>query len=117
MMEIRTKGRARPRRDMTGKQLRKWRTQQAGEHAYRNNQKRPGWTQAQAAEWYGVSERQWARYESGESGIPLSLVKRMISYESSFDETISRIWDTPKDLVSEMGGIHPELAHEKGRTG
>ena len=55
--------RVRPHKDMTGADLAVWRTQQAGEHAYKRNQTRPGWTQRRASHWYGVSERQWKRFE------------------------------------------------------
>lgn len=34
-----------------------------------------GWTQAELAEWYGVSVRTWQRYES--QGAPRPLLKRI----------------------------------------
>jgi transcriptional regulator with XRE-family HTH domain len=34
------------------------------------------WTQKEAAEWYGVSERTWRRYETGEI-VCLPLLKRI----------------------------------------
>jgi hypothetical protein len=101
--------RIRPHKDMTAEQLRGWRTQQAGDHAYARNQRRPGWTQRRASNWYGVSKRQWERYESGECRIPLSLVKRMIAYEASFDQTVDRIFNTSAPQLEEFGGVVPEL--------
>jgi transcriptional regulator with XRE-family HTH domain len=35
---------------------------------------RRGFTQQQAAEWYGVTERSWQRYESGERPVPRPLL-------------------------------------------
>jgi hypothetical protein len=40
-----------------------------------------GWTQVQAAEWYGVHERTWRRYEGwGPMYVPDKLNKRIIEY-------------------------------------
>jgi predicted transcriptional regulator len=36
-----------------------------------------GQSQAQAASWWGCSERQWRRYETGESPVPRPLLKRI----------------------------------------
>lgn len=36
-----------------------------------------GWSQAEAADWWGCSERQWRRYETGESRVPSPLLKRI----------------------------------------
>ena len=102
----------RPHKDMSPTDLRNWRIQQAGDHAYKRNQRRPGWTQRRASAWYGISEREWQRYEAGEIKIPLSLVKRMIAYETSFDQTVDRLFDTTPDQLENYGGIFPEL---KGR--
>lgn len=104
-----TTPRARPHKDMTPEDLRIWRTQQAGDYAYARNQRRPGWSQRRAAHWYGVSERQWNRYENEESPIPLSLVKRMIAYETSFDQTVDRIFDTTPGQLEDQDGIFPEM--------
>lgn len=35
------------------------------------------WTQAEAAEWYGCSERSWRRYETGERNVPQPLLNRI----------------------------------------
>lgn len=35
------------------------------------------WPQSIAASWWGVSERQWRRYETGHSRIPLPLARRV----------------------------------------
>jgi len=102
-----------PHKDMTPEDLKLWRQQQAGEYAWKRNQTRPGWTQARAAHWYGVCERQWARYEAGDAGIPLALVKRMIAYETSFAQAVDRIFDTTPDQSEKYGGIFPELEREK----
>lgn len=105
--------RIRPHKDMSPEDLRLWRQQQAGDHAFKRNQRRPGWTQRRAAAWYGCSEREWQRYEAGEINIPLPLVKRMIAYETSFDQTVDRIFDTTPDQAEEYDGIFPGLAKEK----
>lgn len=36
-----------------------------------------GWTQAQAAEWYGCSEDAWRSYEIGRRPIPRPLMLRL----------------------------------------
>lgn len=36
-------------------------------------------TQSQAAEWWGVTEREWQRYESGAVPVPMPLLKRLAS--------------------------------------
>lgn len=36
-----------------------------------------GWTQADAARWWGVSERTWRRYETVPGAAPLALIKRI----------------------------------------
>jgi DNA-binding XRE family transcriptional regulator len=36
-----------------------------------------GWTQARAAEWYGVTERSWRRYEAEFGYPPTPLLKRI----------------------------------------
>jgi hypothetical protein len=41
-----------------------------------------GWYQKDAAAWYGVSERQWRRWENGEVPIPTTVVKRIAEYEA-----------------------------------
>ncbi len=107
-----TATRVRPHKDMTADELRLWRQQQAGDHAYKRNQRRPGWTQRRASHWYGVSERQWLRYETGESPIPLSLIKRLIAYETSFDQTVDRLFDTTPSQLEENDGIFPEMKRQ-----
>jgi len=84
---MKTRERVRPYKDMTPEELRLWRAQRPGDYAWKFNQRKLGWSQARAAEWYGVSERQWVRYEAGDSEIPLSLVKRMIANETTFEDT------------------------------
>jgi hypothetical protein len=39
----------------------------------------------EAASWYGVTLRQWQRYEGGESGIRAPLVHRIEEYERTLD--------------------------------
>lgn len=40
-----------------------------------------GWTQVQAAAWYGVHERTWRRYENMNDGlVPTKLNKRIYDY-------------------------------------
>lgn len=39
------------------------------------------WYQKDAAAWYGVSERQWRRWENGEVPIPTTVVRRIAEYE------------------------------------
>lgn len=36
-----------------------------------------GWTQRDAARWYGCSPRSWRRWELGERAVPLPLIKRI----------------------------------------
>jgi len=110
---MKTRKRVRPYKDMTPEELRLWRAQRPGDYAWKFNQRKLGWSQARAAEWYGVSERQWVRYEAGDSEIPLSLVKRMIANETTFEDTILRIFETTPEQIEEYGGtIFPQLAHE-----
>lgn len=47
------------------------------------------WTQLQAAGWYGVSDRQWRKWEAGHASIPEPLLKRMLE----FDRMTGRIRD------------------------
>ncbi len=108
-----TETRVRPHKDMTPKDLRAWRGQQPGDYAWKNNQRKAGWSQVRAAEWYGCSIRQWVRYESGENAISLTLIKRLIAHESSFDDTVARLWETTPEKIEEYGGsVFPQLAHE-----
>ena len=44
--------------------IRRWRDEQ-------------GWTQAEAAAWWGCDERTWRRYELGERTVPKPLLKAM----------------------------------------
>ena len=66
-----TEARIRPHKDMTPNDLKIWRGQQPGDYAWKNNQRKAGWSQVRAADWYGVSIRQWVRYESGENAMLL----------------------------------------------
>ena len=109
---MKTERRVRPHGGMTPEELRLWRAQRPGEYTYGNNQTRPGWSQLHSAKWYGVSERQWQRYETGESAIPLPLIKRMMAHETSFEDTILRIFETTNEKVEEYGGVLHPLAHE-----
>lgn len=36
------------------------------------------WTQRKAADWWGVSIRQWRRYENGATPVPVPLLKRIV---------------------------------------
>ena len=36
-----------------------------------------GWTQAEAAEWYGCATRSWRRYELAERPVPKPLLNRI----------------------------------------
>lgn len=36
-----------------------------------------GWSQAKAAQWYGVTPRSWQRYEAGDRPIPMPLLNRI----------------------------------------
>lgn len=49
---------------MTGQELAEWRLRQPGQHAYKRNQVRDGWSQKMAAAWYGTTERTWRRWEA-----------------------------------------------------
>lgn len=41
---------------------------------------RRGWTQEEAAGWYGCDVRSWQRYESGERRVPAPLLRRIDQY-------------------------------------
>jgi hypothetical protein len=41
------------------------------------NGARKGWSQQQAADWYGVSKRQWQRWEAGTTPAPRPLINRL----------------------------------------
>lgn len=49
---------------MTGQELAEWRRRQPGEHKYKRNQVRKGWSQKMAATWYGVTDRTWRGWEA-----------------------------------------------------
>ncbi len=76
---------------MTGAELEEWRLAQAGQHKYKRNQMRDGWTQDQAAAWYGCSKRQWQRWESGEAAVPLPAVKAILRYSTSMQSVLDRL--------------------------
>lgn len=76
---------------MTGDELLEWRLAQAGEHKYKRNQTRGGWTQQQAADWYGCSKRQWQRWETGEADVPLPAVKAILRYSTSIQSVLDRL--------------------------
>jgi hypothetical protein len=98
---------------MTGDDLAEWRHRQPGEYTARNGQKVFGWSQEQAAKWYGCGVRQWQRYESGESPVNLRLVRRLQAHRSSFEDVVDRMLDTPDHDVEDWGGINEDLKHEK----
>lgn len=75
---------------LTGKELAAWRLAQPGEFKARNGQKVKGWSQAQAAEWYGCCLRSW-RYWEGADSAPLTVVKAVIRYSSSLQSELNRI--------------------------
>lgn len=39
--------------------------------------KAKGWTQEQAADWYGCTVRSWQRWEAGDRRVPGPLLKRI----------------------------------------
>lgn len=45
----------------------------------RRFRQRRGWTQAEAADWYGCSTRSWQRYESGSRRIPRPLALQIVA--------------------------------------
>lgn len=98
---------------ITGEDLVRWRAKQPGEFPVKNGATKRGWSQERAAKWYGCSVRQWQRYESGESEVPLPLVRRIQAYSADFSEMLDRIFETPVEKVREWGSPHEELAHEK----
>lgn len=98
---------------MTGGSLRLWRAQRPGRFLYKNKQTRPGWTQLKAAEWAGVTERTWRRYEMrDEQQLPRWLVNRLRDYPVSFSSVVDRLFDTDHDDIKKWGSVHPELADE-----
>ena len=99
-----------PRRDMSGADLRTWRLQQNGEHKIRHSM-RDGWSQVQAAEWYGCSRRQWQRWEQAKAGhVPLHLTKALMRYGTSYHAIVDRMFDTPNHKVEEWDGVVPQIA-------
>lgn len=50
----------------------------SGDHV-REWRERRHWTQAEAARWYGVSDRTWRRWETGETRVPAPVLKRIAS--------------------------------------
>ena len=95
---------------MTGAEVKQWRLEQAGAG---NGKGATGWTQVLAAEWAGIHERTWQRYELEEITVPLWLVKTMIRHSFSFDDMLDRVFDTPAAQVKRDGGVYPELAGEE----
>jgi len=75
--------------EMTGADLIEFRATQAGEYKARNGQICQGWTQAQAAEWIGVTERTWQRWEA--KAPPRWAVKRIVDYSMSLNTVIQRV--------------------------
>lgn len=65
--------------EITGNELREWRLAQAGNFKARNGQEVDGWTQQQAADWFGCSLRTWSGWESGNT-IAGHVVRRLIEY-------------------------------------
>lgn len=43
--------------------------------------KRADFTQVEAAEWYGCTERAWQRYEAGDRRVPTPLLKEIDRWE------------------------------------
>ena len=74
---------------ITGAQLREWRMTQAGTYKI-GKRKVSGWSQAQAAEWYGGKTRTWRAWEKGELPVPVPLVKAIVRYSESIGATIDR---------------------------
>lgn len=75
---------------LTGKELAAWRQSQAGEYKKRNGQIVQGWSQAQAAAWYGCGERTWRRWE-GTAIVPLPVLNAVLRYSSSLKSELDRI--------------------------
>lgn len=101
---------------MTGAELAQWRGAQTGDHKHKNNQRREGWTQAKAADWFGCSTRQWQRYEAEDTDIPLTLVRRIQGYDQGFAKAIDQIFDASPEQLERWSGPFPELAAEKGEN-
>ncbi len=102
----------RPGPGMTHAQLRIWRAQRPGRYKWGRAESRPGWTQAQAAEWIGVPLGTYQNYEQGRRPMPLLFIKRLTDYPSSLSEVVDRMWMTSVGDVDENQGVHPELKHE-----
>ena len=102
-----------PHINMDRHQLKTWREQQpAARDKDTGRGIRWGWTQQEAADWYGVGKRAWQRWEGGERGIPLALLKAIIRYDTSYAEIVDRMLELPAAKAEEYGGLYPELAHE-----
>lgn len=98
---------------MTGEDLTVWRKKQPGTYPAKNGATMQGWSQKTAAKWFGCSYRQWQRYESGESGVPLTLVRRIQAYSTDLTEMLDRIFDTTDDKIERWGGPHEMPEHEE----
>jgi len=81
------------RLSLTGTEMAAWRLAQPGKHKFKRNQVRDGWTQAMAAQWYGCSTRQWRRWETAETDVPLPVVKAILRYSSSMQSVLDRIME------------------------
>ena len=97
----------------SGEAVRRWRQSQPGEYVARNGQRVLGWSQERAAKFVGRTARQWRRYESGDTAVPLTVVKLMAAYDLSWRKVVDRVFETPARVVEEYGGVFPQLAHEK----
>lgn len=105
-----------PVSDLKPEHLIEWRLKQPGKFKARNGQIKRGWTQEQAAAWYGVSHRQWQRYENGKTPVPLHLVRRIAAHRMSFDDVLDRVLDLDQELVDKWGSPFEQLAHDRVTT-
>lgn len=95
---------------MKGAALLEWRRKQPGRFRARNGQSIRGWSQIQAAKWYGCSVRQWQRFESGECEVPLPLVRRIQAHRATFEDVVDSVFDTADEEIEKWGGViepHP----------
>ena len=75
---------------VTGRDLREWRLSQPGEYG---DPRRilQGWSQPEAADWYGCAVRTWRAWELGRHPVPVPVVKAIIRYSESVKAYVDRL--------------------------
>ena len=76
---------------MSGEDLKLWRSTLPGTFQARNGQTVKGWSQAKCASWYGIGLRTWQRWESGDTELPVHLIRAVASRQESLEAIIERV--------------------------